>query len=428
MIRIRLMSAMTFPRMVEVQQKIPSSKLDDYISAIREELRKKKLDEKVNAGSRIAVTAGSRGIAHYAEILSTVIEEVKKAGGEPFIVPAMGSHGGATPEGQLEVLRSLGITAETVGAPIRSSMEVDEIGRMKNGAPVYIDRIASKADGIIVIGRVKPHTDFKGRIESGLMKMMAIGLGKQKGAEMIHWYLSEGYHRLIPAVARLIMEKTPLLLGLAVLENASHETAIVKALEPGEIEKEEAKLLEKSKELLARIPFRELDVVVVEEIGKNISGVGMDTNVTGRFWLPGETDPRAPKIKKIVVLDLSEATHGNAIGIGLADITTKKVVSKIDYDATYVNCLTQGSTETAKMPPFLPNDRDAIATALRTCGPIDPREAKVVRIKNTLELEKLWISENLAEMVKSNPDLSKRVEILSEPREMQFDVLGTLAR
>ncbi|MCW4026928.1 MAG: DUF2088 domain-containing protein, partial [Candidatus Bathyarchaeota archaeon] len=190
----------------------------------------------------------------------------------------------------------------------------------------------------------------------------------------------------------------------------------------------EAKLLEKAKELLARIPFRELDVLIVEEIGKNISGVGMDTNVTGRFWLPGETDPRTPKIKKIVVLDLSEATHGNAIGIGLADITTKKVVSKIDYDATYVNCLTQGSTETAKMPPFLPNDRDAIATALRTCGPIDPREAKAVRIKNTLELEKLWISENLAEMVKSNPDLSKRVEILGEPREMQFDVLGTLAR
>ncbi len=422
------MSAMTFPRMVEVQQKIRSLKLDDYISAIREELRKKRLDEKVNAGSRIAVTAGSRGIAHYAEILSTVIEEVKKAGGEPFIVPAMGSHGGATPEGQLEVLRSLGITAETVGAPIRSSMEVDEIGRMENGAPVYIDRIASKADGIIVIGRVKPHTDFKGRIESGLMKMMAVGLGKQKGAEMIHWYLSEGYHKLIPAAARLIMEKTPVLLGLAILENASHETAIVKALEPDEIEEEEAKLLEKSKELLARIPFRELDVLIVEEIGKNISGVGMDTNVTGRFWLPGETDPRAPKIKKIVVLDLSEATHGNAIGIGLADITTKKVVSKIDYDATYVNCLTQGSTETAKMPPFLPNDRDAIATALRTCGPIDPKEAKVVRIKNTLELGKLWISENLAEMVKSNPDLSKRVEILSEPREMQFDVLGTLAR
>jgi hypothetical protein len=428
MVRVRLMSGMIFPKMVEVQQKIPSTKLADYISAIREELRKKKLQEKVKAGSTIAITAGSRGIVHYAEILSTVIEEVKKAGGKPFIVPSMGSHGGATPEGQLEVLKSLGITAETVGAPIHSSMEVDEIGRLGNGVPVYIDRIASKADGIIVVGRVKPHTDFKGRIESGLMKMLAIGLGKQKGAEMIHWHLSEGYHKLIPAAAKLIMKKMPVLLGLAIVENALHETAIVKALEPEEIEEEEARLLEKAKEMLARIPFKELDVLIVEEIGKNISGVGMDTNVTGRFWLPGETDPRAPKIKKIVVLSLSEATHGNAIGIGLADITTKRVMSKIDYDATYVNCLTQGSTETAKIPPSLPNDRDAIATALRTCGPIDPRDAKMVRIKNSLELEKLWISENLAEMVKSNTELSKRVEILSEPREMQFDVLGTLAR
>jgi len=419
---------MIFPRMVEVRQKLPSQKLNDYISAIREELKKKKLHKKIKPGWRIAITAGSRGIAHYAEILATVVEEVKKAGGKPFLVPAMGSHGGATPEGQLEVLKSLGITPETVGAPIYSSMEVDEIGKLENGAPVYMDRIALKADGIIVVGRVKPHTDFKGKIESGLMKMMAIGLGKQKGAEMIHWYQSEGYHKLIPAAARLIMKKTPILLGLAVVENAYHEIAIVKALEPDEIEKEEMKLLEKAKELMARLPFKEIDVLIVEEIGKNISGVGMDTNVTGRFWLPGESDPRAPKIKKIVVLDLSEETHGNAIGIGLADITTKRLVSKIDYDATYVNCLTQGSTETAKIPPFLPNDRDAIATALRTCGPIDPRKAKVVRIKNTLELERFWISESLVELVKSDPELSKRVEILSEPREMQFDVLGTLAR
>ena len=414
--------------MVEVQQKIPSLKLDDYISTIREELREKKLQEKIRQGWRIAITAGSRGITHYAEILATIVEEVKKAGGEPFLVPAMGSHGGATPEGQLETLRSLGITPETVGAPVRSSMEVDEIGKLEKGSPVYMDRIALKADGIIVVGRVKPHTDFKGKIESGLMKMISIGLGKQKGAEMIHWYQSEGYHELIPEVATLIMKKTRILLGLAVVENANHETAIVRALDPEEIEEKEMKLLEKAKELLARIPFEEIDVLIVEEIGKNISGVGMDTNVTGRFWLPGETDPRAPKIKKIVVLDLSEETHGNAIGIGLADITTKRLVSKIDHDATYVNCLTQGSTETAKIPPFLPNDRDAIATALRTCGPIDPKKAKVVRIKNTLELGRFWISESLAEIVKSDLELSKRVEILSEPRGMQFDVLGTLAR
>jgi hypothetical protein len=285
-----------------------------------------------------------------------------------------------------------------------------------------------KADGIIVVGRVKPHTDFKGKIESGLMKMMAIGLGKQKGAEMIHWYQSEGYHKLIPAAAKLIMKKAPILLGLAVVENAYHEIAIVKALEPNEIEQEEMKLLEKAKELLARLPFKEIDILIIDEIGKDISGEGMDTNVTGRFWLPGESDPKAPKIKKIVVLDLSEGTHGNAIGIGLADVTTKRVISKIDYDATFVNCLTAGSTDTGKIPVFLPNDRDAIATALRTCGPIDPSKAKVVRIKNTLELQRFWISKSLAEIVKSNRKLLKRIEFLSEPREMQFDVLGTLAR
>ena len=419
---------MMFPRMIEVRQSFQAPRIEDYVSAIRDELRKKGLYNKVKAGMSIAITAGSRGIAHYPEILATVVEEVKKAGGKPFLVPAMGSHGGATPEGQVEVLSKLGITPETVGSPIYSSMEVDEIGRLDNGAAVYVDRIALKADGIILVARVKPHTDFKGKIESGLMKMMVIGLGKQKGAETIHWYQSEGYHRLIPLAAKMIMKKAPILLGLTVVENAYHEIAIVRALEPDEIEEEEMKLLEKAKELLARLPFKEIDVLIVEEIGKNISGEGMDTNVTGRFWLPDESDPRAPKIKRIVVLDLSEETSGNAIGIGIADLTTKRVVSKIDYDATFVNCLTEGSPETAKIPVFLPNDRNSIAMALRTCGPIDPRKAKVVRIKNTLELERFWISEALAEMIKRDKELSEKIEFLSEPREMQFDVLGTLAR
>jgi len=419
---------MTFPRMVEVRQRFQAPKIEDHVSAIREELRKKGLYNKVKDGMRIAITAGSRGITHYAEILATVVEEVKKAGGSPFLVPAMGSHGGAIPEGQVEVLRSLGITPETVGAPIHSSMEVDEVGRLDNGAPVYVDRIALKADGIIVVAMVKPHTDFKDKIESGLMKMMAIGLGKQKGAETIHWYQSEGYHRLIPLVAKRIMQKTPILLGLAVVENAYREIAIVKALEPDEVEQEEMKLLEKAKKLLARLPFKEIDVLIVEEIGKNISGVGMDTNVTGRFCLPGESDPRTPKIKRIVVLDLSKETHGNASGLGLADFTTKRVISKIDYDATFVNCLTVGLPETDKIPVFLPNDRDSIVATLRSCGPIAPRKAKVVRIKNTLELEMFWVSEALAEIIKQDKKLSDRIELLGEPREMQFDVLGTLAR
>jgi len=418
----------TFPRMAEVRQKIPSPKLDDFVSAIRRELQKASLKDKIKPRAKIAVTAGSRGVAHYAEILATVVDEVKKAGGEPFLIPTMGSHGGATPEGQIEVLRSLGITPETVGAPIRASMEVDFVGRLGNGNPVYVDRNALKADGIVVVGRVKPHTDFKGEIESGLMKMIVIGLGKQKGAEMIHRFQSEGYHKLLPEAARLIMEKVPIILGLAVAENAYHEIAVVKAVEPEDIESEEMKLLEKAKALLGRLPFREIDVLIIEEIGKEISGAGMDTNVIGRFWLPGEHEPLAPEIKRIVVLDLSEETHGNAIGMGLADITTQRLVSKIDYPSTFVNALTGGHPIVAKTPVFLPSDRDAITIALHTCGPIDPQEAKIVRIKNTQELERLWISESLYKTVKTDPEFQKRLEIIGEPKEMQFDVLGNLAR
>lgn len=420
---------LTLPKMVRVKQKIYAPKLDDYASALRSELEKAGLRERVKAGDKIAITAGSRGIAHIAEVLAIIVDEVKKAGGEPFIVPAMGSHGGATPEGQIAILKSLGVTPESVGAPIRASMEVEEIGRLRNGAPVYIDRIALESDGIIVVNRVKPHTDFKGRIESGLMKMMAIGLGKQKGAETIHRYQLEGYHKLIPEAARLIMEKAPIILGVAIVENAYHEIAVIRALKPEEIEKEETKLLELAKKLMAGIPFKEIDVLIVDEIGKDISGIGMDTNVIGRFWEePKECKLHTPKIKRIVVLDLSEKSHGNAVGIGLADITTRRVFSKIDFEATFMNCLTSTWLEPAKIPPFLPNDRDAILMAIRCCGPIDPAKAKIVRIKNTLDLEYMWISESLCELVKRDKELSKRIEILGEPREMQFDVLGNLAR
>ncbi|MCX6649183.1 MAG: lactate racemase domain-containing protein [Candidatus Bathyarchaeota archaeon] len=418
---------MSFPRMVEARQIFDQPRLDDYVTEIRRQLNSKGLAKKVKTGQKIAITAGSRGIANIPEILRTVVEEVKAAGGEPFLIPAMGSHGGATSHGQVEALRSLGITEESVCAPIVSSMEVDKIGEIK-GTPVYVDRNALRADGIIVVGRVKPHTDFKGEIESGLMKMMAIGLGKQKGAEMIHHNLYEGYHTLLPAAARLIMEKAPILMGLALLENARHETCKVVALEPEEFEAAELKLLKEAKALLPRLPFKELDVLVVEEIGKNISGVGMDTNVTGRFWMPGESDSEAAKIDKLVVLDLSPETHGNAIGIGLADLTTRRVFDKIDYPSTYVNCLTQGTCATGKVPLWLPNDRDAIDTALRVIGPIDRAKARMMVIKNTQELEHIWISESLAEAVKKDKKLAKKIELLGEPREVQFDVLGTLIK
>jgi len=416
------------PKMVEIHQSIPSLKLDDFVSKIRKELKKAGLANKIKPGAEIAVTAGSRGVAHYPEILAIVVEEIKKAGGKPFLIPAMGSHGGASPEGQVSILRDLGVTAETVGAPIRATMEVDFVGELGNGSPVYVDRNALKADGIVVVGRVKPHTDFKGEIESGLMKMIVIGLGKQKGAEMIHRFKSEGYHKLIPEAAKLIMKKAPIILGLAVLEDAYHDIAVVKAIEPEDIEREEKKLLGKAKTLLARIPFKDIDVLIIDEIGKEISGAGLDTNVVGRFWLPGEVDPLSPNIRSIVVLDLSEETHGNAIGMGLADITTQRLVSKIDYQSTFVNALTSGHPLCAKTPVFLPTDRDAITIALQTSGVIDTQKAKVVRIKNTLRLEKMWISETLYEEVKADTKLQKTLKIAGEPREMQFDVLGNLAR
>ena len=418
---------MSLPMMVEVRQRINQSRLDDPISETRKELRNKKIDLKIKKDQRIAITAGSRGIANISAILRTVAEEVKAVGGEPFIVPAMGSHGEATPQGQVRVLNDLGITVDSVGCPIISSMEVDQIGNIE-GTQIYVDRNALRADGIIVVGRVKPHTDFKGDIESGLMKMMAIGLGKQKGAEMIHHNLFDGYHNLLPAAAKLIMDKCNILLGIAIIENAHHETSKIVALDSCEIEAEEPKLLSEAKRLLARLPFKEIDLLIVEEIGKNISGVGMDTNVTGRFWMPGESDPTAPKINKIVVLDLTPETEGNALGIGLADLTTLRLIDKIDYNSTFVNCLTQGTCETGKTPIWLPNDRDAINAALRLCGPMDTSQASIVRIHNTMELEHLWISCKLAEQVKSSVELSKILELVGEPREMLFDVLGTLVR
>ncbi len=419
---------MQLPKMAKVKQIFSQPEIKDISLKIIEELRQKNLKDRVKPGQHIAVTAGSRGIANIDLILKTVVEELKAIKAKPFILTAMGSHGGATPEGQIQVLNSLGITQESVGASIKAGMEVESIGKLTDGVEIFLNRIALKADGIFVVGRVKPHTDFKGSIESGLLKMIAIGLGNQKGAEMIHWHRYDGYHRILPEAAKLIIEKTNIVMGLALLENAQHKTAEIHALYPEEFYEREKQLLETSKDLLPRIPFNEIDVLVVEELGKNISGVGMDTNVTGKFWMPGEHDPRAPTIKNIVVLDLTEETHGNAIGIGLADLTTRKAFEKIDYHQTYVNCLTQGSSETGKIPPFLANDRDAISTAIRISGPIKSEEMKVIRIKNTLELETLYISEALFKDLKKNSELQKRVLIIDEPQQMQFDVMGYLAR
>jgi len=416
------------PKMVEIVQRVSSERVDDPRSAVRTELDRIGLRRVVKPGSRIAVAVGSRGIASITECISTLVDALKECGASPFIIPAMGSHGGATPEGQAAVLRSLGITEESVAAPVVSSLEVQEIGRVNDSYPVYVSRDALASDGIILVNRVKPHTDFKDRIESGLMKLAVIGLGKQKGAETLHSHGMEGYHSYLPRVARHIIHHLPIVLGLAIVENARHEIAFIKAIPPGEIEEQEAKLLEKAKQLMPRIPFQEIDVLIVDEMGKNISGAGMDPNVTGRFTSPPECPPGSLNAKVVVVLDLTREAEGNAAGIGAADLTTRRLFDKIDFENTFVNGLTNGFPQCCKIPVFLSSDRAAIETGLRIIHPpVDIDKVRVVRVRNTLDLERMWVSDNLLEELRSRPDLT-RITVVGRPQDIMFDVLGNVTR
>ena len=412
---------MRFPKIVPVEQSIDTQHLVDYSATLRSELEAVGLTRSIKKDMRVAITAGSRGIAHIPEMLAIIVDEVKKAGGQPFLFPAMGSHGGATAEGQMEILNALGITETATHAPILATAETKIIGTLDNGESVYIDKYAAEADGIIVVNRIKPNTDFKDEIESGLMKMMSVGMGKQKGSRMVFWHGREGYHKTLKEVARLILEKTPILLGVGIVENAAGETAVIKAIPPTQIEEEERKLLRIAKSMEPGIPLKQIHVLVIKEIGKDISGTGMDTNVVGRFWLSGEVFPELPEINRIVVLDLTDRSHGNAVGIGLADFTTRRLFKKTDLYTVYLNSLNAGSPETAKLPIVLSDDRTAIWAALNTCGPVEPESAKLVIIRNTMKLKQFHISEALIPEAKR-----ANLKIIGEPQEMEFDLLGNL--
>jgi hypothetical protein len=316
----------------------------------------------------------------------------------------MGSHGGATAQGQIQMLANLGMTEESLGAPILSSMEVVGVGSLSNDMPVYIDKNAASADGIIIVNRVKPHTDFRGDFESGLAKMTVLGLGKQKGAAVVHSYGVEGLLVLMPQAARLIVESTPVLFGLASIENAYHEVARIEAVLPEGIGgQQERELLKQAYALMPHFLFPEIDVLIVEEIGKNISGVGMDTKVIGRVKVHGVPDLASCDIRAIAVLDLTPQAHGNASGIGLADVTTRRLVDQIDFEALYINCVTAGicGIQRSFIPMVAPDDQAAIATALRVCGRPDPLQARIVRIKNTLSLGEIDVSESLARTIQA---------------------------
>ena len=416
----RLVGGMPIPRMVRVRQEFDGARLADVGGAVRETLRGRGVLRGVRPGMRVAVTAGSRGIANIALILRTITEALREAGAAPFVVPAMGSHGGATAEGQLDVLRSLGITEDYLGCPVESSMEVREIGRTPDGRPVQIDARAAAADGIVAVNRVKPHTSFTGPYESGLMKMLAIGLAKQAGAEVCH---QEGYANMaanIEKYGRAILRDAKVLFGVAILENAYDQTCEVTALPPEEIAKREPALLLRAKALMPGILLPNVDVLVVDRMGKNISGLGMDPHITGCFATGYASGP--PRPGKLAVLDLTDETHGNANGIGVADVTTRRLLERFDPEVTYPNAITATLTQAVRMPLVMDSHKLAIQAAIKTAPGFDKARIRMVRLRDTLHLSEIFISEAMLSDAAANP----RVEVLGEPEELSFDGEGNL--
>ena len=380
------------PRMVKVHQDFPDVHLEDTAAAVRAQAAP--FAARMEKGASAAVLVGSRGITNIDLIAKAVVETLKEAGIMPFIVPAMGSHGGGTSEGQEEVLRGYGITEETMGVPINSSMETEIIGETADGLEVHFSKPALQADYVIPVGRVKPHTDFSGKVESGLCKMLAIGGGKHNGCSRIH---REGFPALehtVPDVAEVIISKVNIPFGLAIIENAYEKTHTVEAVPGDAIMTREPELLKLAKSLMPRIKFDDIDVLIVEQIGKDISGTGMDTNIIARDSF-GPLPGAVPRIQRIIIEDLTEGAHGNAIGFGMADFILRSALDKIDFNATYTNGIASGNTNGMKIPVIADTEEEAIRAALQTCIGIDINNPRIVKIKDTLHLSVIEVSENM---------------------------------
>ncbi len=410
----------TIPRMLTVKQHMPRPRVENVDQAVREAIEEANVLDRIKPGMRVAITGGSRGINNMVQVYKTLVQLVRSLGAEPFIFPAMGSHGGATAQGQVEVLKHLGVTEDVCGCPIISSMETDLLGyTKKNGLPAYIDHNANLADAIILVNRVKLHTSFRGNIESGLCKMAVIGMGKQKGAELCH---SRGWDLMLDSILDLsetIISKSKTIFGIALVENGYDETAIVSCLPAEKILEGEQELLIKAKEYMPSIPFKDYDILIVDVMGKEYSGGGMDTNVISRY--PSTAVPPDPRQKIIAVLDLSEGSMGNAIGVGMADITTSRLFGKWNMEASYINNLTNGTLQNYKMPMVMNSDKNAIRAALQMCRLPDPSKAKVVRIHSTLELSEFQVSEALLDEAKG-----LGLELCGEAKDIIFDENGNL--
>jgi hypothetical protein len=414
---------MKFPPMVKIRQDFKTNSIQDIPGTIKSEFRTFKPDRFISPGQTVAITAGSRGIKNIDIITCEIINCLKQIGAKPFIVPSMGSHGGATAEGQTEVLAHYGITDITMGAPIKSSMEVEHVGYTDDGLPVYIDKIASQADHIVVVNRIKAHTDFEAPIESGLMKMLAIGLGKQEAADKYHLdFIKHGYYSIIVSVARKVLKECNVTFGVGIVENQKEETEIIKLIPNEDIEKTEEELLVKAKQIFSSIPFTPIDLLVVDEMGKIYSGTGMDQNVIARSTVPTHEVPSIPQISRIFVRDLADASGGNASGIGNADFTTQRLVDKINIDASYVNVVTAVGTELIRIPIHFDSDREVMDTATKVIPDFTEKEARIVRIKNTLDLEEMLIS---AAMI-PEAEAMENIQIIGIPKPTEFNEKGNL--
>ena len=397
-----------------VHRSLDATEIEDVGAAVEEAMRS--VAGAISAGTRVAVAAGSRGIDRIDEVVAAVVRVVRAAGADVFVVPAMGSHGGATADGQLEVLASLGMTPQRLGCEIRASMDTVRLGEVEGGVPVYIDRVAyEEADAIVPVNRVKPHTDFTGPVESGLLKMIAIGLAKQKGADTFHARGFDVFAELIPSVAAFTLAHAPIPFGIALVENGYARLRRIEAVPAAAMDARERELRDEADGYLARLPVDALDVLVIDRIGKDISGLGMDSNVVGRYY-SGPTG-RGPSIQRIFVRDLTDETEGNAVGIGMADVVHARAVARMDALKTYMNCVTAKTPEGARIALTAESDRQGLDLALACCLRVDPAQARIARIRDTKHLEWFFASEPLLEELRGRPDC----EIRGEATSVRFD-------
>ncbi|TRW95996.1 DUF2088 domain-containing protein [Paracoccus sp. M683] len=416
----KLIGEVALPPMLPVRQIFDDTTIADIPAAIRDEFQRNSASLGLRPGMTVAVGVGSRGVAELPVIVRAVIDAIRAQGALPFIVPAMGSHGGATAEGQVKLLAGLGITPESTGCDIRSSMEVDQIGTLPNGLPVFLDRTARQADGIVVINRVKPHTSFSAQLESGLCKMITIGLGKQRGAESCHAMGMGLMGQNVRDMAALSLGSQPVLFGVATVENAYDRVCHIELVPAAQMLTREPELLQMARQRMPRILFNPLDVLIVERMGKEFSGTGMDPNITGRASTAHMRTEL--QVGKLAVLDLTKKSEGNANGVGLADICTQRLVDKIDYGATYANCITSTVLASARIPVVVGNDRDALRLAIKTSNALDPQALRIVWLTDTLHLETIRVSQGLLPEAQAHPS----IQILGDPVMPVFDAQGNL--